>query len=541
MSYINLVQIVKNSNKKVNSGFTETQNEYELLPRATERYQNDDVDLILTRPLDNQILELDSNEPFLPDSQIDTSNIINLEFQNELNDFLINQSDLAHFDFETLAVFFSIYFSGNLTKRAFDLVIKSHFLLNTNLNKEAKYFQKYVDKLFGYLNDNILFEKKCFCKQCLRDFVYDKSKRFCEECNISGVFDKPARAMILNTKNSTAFYGCLKCLQPGKTLRTSKGGNVHVYPFNKQTPIGKEYKGIMGKCEFRILKYFNPLNNTNIDSMHTVFVGVIKTMFDYWFDSPNSKCSLKPHISLINTRLLSIRPTKDCKVAPRLISDYKNWRAKEFLNFIIYYSVIVFYEIMPFEYYQHTLCLTIVLENLFSQKINNDTLDLVNKLIIYFVSTCESMYDSFIMKSSFHELLHLEQITHEFGPLNITSMFQYEEINRKIKRLIKGADLVGEEFIKNFSICQSFSNFISILNIQDENLSNFILKNSNLKTSNRKASNNDLKYFGHGKIVSDGEHIGIIRQIDPSVNFIETVKKVSFNCSVFSINNDKTK
>lgn len=36
---------------------------------------------------------------------------------------------------------------------------------------------------------------------------------------IASVFDKPARALVLNTINFTGFYGCLKCEQPGKTIK----------------------------------------------------------------------------------------------------------------------------------------------------------------------------------------------------------------------------------------------------------------------------------------------------------------------------------
>ena len=37
---------------------------------------------------------------------------------------------------------------------------------------------------------------------------------------LMGVFDKPARAAILNTKLATGFYGCMKCLVRGKTIKT---------------------------------------------------------------------------------------------------------------------------------------------------------------------------------------------------------------------------------------------------------------------------------------------------------------------------------
>lgn len=45
----------------------------------------------------------------------------------------------------------------------------------------------------------------------------------------AAVMDKPAKAALLNMINSTGFYGCTKCLQPGlslkKNLETSKSYN----------------------------------------------------------------------------------------------------------------------------------------------------------------------------------------------------------------------------------------------------------------------------------------------------------------------------
>jgi hypothetical protein len=39
---------------------------------------------------------------------------------------------------------------------------------------------------------------------------------------IHGVYDKPARADILNIKNSTGYFGCVKCRQRGESFKTRK-------------------------------------------------------------------------------------------------------------------------------------------------------------------------------------------------------------------------------------------------------------------------------------------------------------------------------
>lgn len=37
---------------------------------------------------------------------------------------------------------------------------------------------------------------------------------------LASVYDKPAKAAVLNMKNSNGFWGCTKCLQPGESFTT---------------------------------------------------------------------------------------------------------------------------------------------------------------------------------------------------------------------------------------------------------------------------------------------------------------------------------
>ena len=89
------------------------------------------------------------------------------------------------------------------------------------------------------------------------------------------------------------------------------------------------------------------------------------------------------------------------------------------------------------------------------------------------------------MLSGMHELLHLVDCTLDFGPLNNVAAFSYEEINRKIIQLIHGKDLIGDEFLVNFSILQSLELFCQSNNENDK-FNQFLEKHSIIKTSNKK-------------------------------------------------------
>ena len=69
------------------------------------------------------------------------------------------------------------------------------------------------------------------------------------------------------------------------------------------------------------------------------------------------------------------------------------------------------------------------------------------------------------MLSGVHELLHLVECTRNFGPLNNINCFPFKELNQKCIGSIHGRDLIGEEFIKLFSIMQSLGAAVSELNV----------------------------------------------------------------------------
>ena len=88
------------------------------------------------------------------------------------------------------------------------------------------------------------------------------------------------------------------------------------------------------------------------------------------------------------------------------------------------------------------------------------------------------------MLSGVHELLHLTQCTVDFGPLNSTNCFQFEEMNRKLIGFLHGYDLIGEELIKIFLGAQVLSNYSN--NINNTKLSKFIQTRILFRTSNKK-------------------------------------------------------
>lgn len=194
--------------------------------------------------------------------------------------------------------------------------------------------------------------------------------------------------------------------------------------------------------------------------MHTVFLGLVKDLFTYWFEHPlSSKYSLRNHLDELNDRLFKCKPPQYVQQAPRKLNDFNNWRAHEFMNFIIYFAIPIFYKIMDEEYFKHLLFLIIPIEYLLSKNINVVNLPSIHKSLCLFVKNLEELYDIHILKSAAHELLHLTMCTKLLGPLNQNNCFPFEELNRKVNRYRKGDDLIGDEFLKLLNASKNFSFF----------------------------------------------------------------------------------
>ena len=245
--------------------------------------------------------------------------------------------------------------------------------------------------------------------------------------------------------------------------------------------------------------------------MHTVLEGVVKSLFNKWFSQDNhaSECSLRKHMNQIDLRLVSIRPPKFIPTTPRSIYSWKTWRAHEYLGFLIYYSLPIFHDIMDSSQFEHLVKLVIFMETILSREIKLEDLDFAQQLIISYVKDYSKFYSLNSMLSGVHELLHLVDCTKTFGPLNNINCFPFEELNRKLLGTIHGRDLIGEEFIKLFTLMQSMYFTVSGF-CSDSKLVGFIKEEMIFKTSNRKRqfSNTEIsevKILGKKEITKDLE------------------------------------
>ena len=86
------------------------------------------------------------------------------------------------------------------------------------------YFSIVLCLSVGSIKPNFdVFLNPILCELKELEYGIGIKEKICKFFVISGVYDRPARATVLNMIGSTGFFGCLKCYQPGSTLKTSNG------------------------------------------------------------------------------------------------------------------------------------------------------------------------------------------------------------------------------------------------------------------------------------------------------------------------------
>lgn len=145
---------------------------------------------------------------------------------------------------------------------------------------------------------------------------------------------------------------------------------------------------------------------------------------------------------------------------PRRITDYLHYKASEFYNFILFYSLPTLINYLPDKYFQHWLLFVIALFNLLKKKITIQDIEEAEKLFKLYVKQIEELYSDRELSYNVHQLLHLALSVRRWGPLWATSAFPFENFNGFLANCVHGNKHLGQELVNNLVIAQG----IQILN-----------------------------------------------------------------------------
>ena len=284
------------------------------------------------------------------------------------------------------------------------------------------FFKVFVEECSKLANTGFLWFSKAQNKNIV-------SKVFCLVCSC----DSAARCVLQNIKQFNGKYGCSWCLNPGITISNSNGGppkrvfDNQLYPSRTLDGFvdnvrylvenGEIRNGVKGASPLLLIPYFNIIDGFVVDYMHCIMLGVARHMSVLWLEKSNEPWYIGNKINNMNDMLLKIKPPSNITRAPRSFHERAQWKASEWRNWLLFYSLFVLHGVLPQVYYNHFLLLVESIYILLSESISHADLDRAENQLHVFVSDFSTIYAVDYMTYNIHLLQHISSTVREWGPL----------------------------------------------------------------------------------------------------------------------------
>lgn len=262
------------------------------------------------------------------------------------------------------------------------------------------------------------------------------------------VCDSPANALVKGIKYPTGAYSCPKCNCTG--LRNKgEGRAVFVTGPSDKLRTDQSFRSRENIEHHRERSYFeeldssvfNMVNSFAIDGFHGVHIG----------GAQRTVLAIVGHYSGIERTMTAaafeakgviwgnMNFPKDFSRHPRPFSMIYKWKATEWRMLVLYGLELMFTTNIHRNYTHilRNLCcaIRILSDPLYYLEKNALALDLIRN----YLSTVNSFFGRIFMVSVVHVMVHLPQECRRFGPLDIFSVFRYENCLKTVKQLSIGS------------------------------------------------------------------------------------------------------
>lgn len=261
------------------------------------------------------------------------------------------------------------------------------------------------------------------------------------------------------TNQFNAYFGCDWCLQKGQYY----GGSMrypYTLPFPKKRTMemtirhaedalvhGKPVYGIKRASPLLKLKKYNIIKGFCPGYMHFLLLGVGKQLTEYIL--VRSSVNVEYSDSLI----LKIKAAYAVGRLTRSLSQRDKWKAKEWENWILYFSVPIFTLVITDNaVLQHWCLLVDSVHIILRTDLDYGQLNRANELLYKFLSETEELYSLAAMTYNVHQCLHVIKSIIDRGPIWAHSAFGFESANHSTILAIKSGQGVLMQIIRYLNI-----------------------------------------------------------------------------------------
>lgn len=340
------------------------------------------------------------------------------------------------------------------------------------------------------------------------------------------VADAQARAPMQNLVACTGFYGCSFCEIEGENYSKELKKNTVYFPYSKhpsvlrtrsnmlqhavqmhnekndeevirkrnslKLPCPVNIKGVKGFSCLSFLSKFDLGSSFTPEYMHSCLLGVVKSHLLDILDSNNKDNDFYIGLygKLISKYLVEIKPPSFVTRLPRDIGTVKYWKASEYRNWLLYYSLPCLEIVWKNnKYLEHFALLVYAVYTLLKSEIKSKDIIDAGNAIKLFCSKFSAYYGRDEMTFNMHMLLHYTQSVVKFGPLFAHSAFIFENENGILKSRVHGTRNIAIEIVNTANILNSIRGFQIVCQQSDE------LRGK--KSINLSCSEDILKVPGH--------------------------------------------
>lgn len=286
----------------------------------------------------------------------------------------------------------------------------------------------------------------------------------------------------MNLKGHSGYFSCPKCLITGE--KSARTGNVMVFPHEENLELRtvenykecvknavltkKHDRGVCGPTILSYMVYCFFLRSTSIDSMHCLFMGIVKQLLKLWFDPKYSEepFSLAQFVDKVNGRLKRLNLPHFVQRLPEDITNLHFWKASLCRNFLMYFALVVLKDIMKPEYFANFCQLVEGSAILHKSSISQADITFADQLLNQFSKDFQNLYGLRHMSSNIHLLGHLSLSALDCGNLCIASCYKLEDLNGKMSSLVHGTTHVTKQIFSNLSVLSELPLLVSqLLNV----------------------------------------------------------------------------
>lgn len=208
----------------------------------------------------------------------------------------------------------------------------------------------------------------------------------------------------------------------------------------------------------------------------------------------------------------------------RPLSERKQWKAKEWENFILYYSLPLFALFVSHKLYTYWRCFVDSLFILLKDKIIYQELDKADEMLHDFVYMTQKYFTKKAMTFNIHQLLHLATSVANWGPLFDHSTFPFEAANHHLLQAIhcaKGVNLQIARFINIQRVTYAIERIVyptASPMVKD------YCGQASIRTAKNCLKISNITYLGKGSILLDAMYNSLHLPLNSTLLFFRAIK-----------------